>query len=89
MEAKLYGFLFFLKETGFIHFFFFFLHNTQNSVVWWDYITCCRITKKTNPIDISLTGTDNCNSVRSDKKYIHLLFSIFQKNLINNSNSKK
>ena len=40
--------------------------------------------KKTNLIDISLTGADNCNSKLSNKKYIHLLFSIFQKNLPEN-----
>ena len=73
-------FFIFLKGNG-VYSFFSFLHKTQNSVVWWDYITFSRITKKTNHIDISLTGTDNCNSVRFDKKYIHLLFSIFQKNL--------
>ena len=35
---------------------------------------------KSNHIDISLTRTYNCNSKLSNKKYIHLLFSIFQKN---------
>ena len=43
-----------------------------------------RITKNTNHIDISLTGTDYCNSRLSGKKYIHLSFSIFQKNLQEN-----
>ena len=32
-------------------------------------------------MDISLTGTDYCNSRFSNKKYIHLLFLIFWKNL--------
>ena len=41
----------------------------------------CPDTLKINLIDLSLTGTDNCNSKLSNKKYIHLLFSIFQKNL--------
>ena len=35
-------------------------------------------------MDISLTGTDNYNSKLSKEKYIHLLFSIFQKNLQEN-----
>ena len=42
---------------------------------------------KTNHIDISLTGTDTCNSKLSNKKYIQLLFSIFQKNLQENYSS--
>ena len=37
------------------------------------------ILEKTMDIDISLTGTDYCNSKLSNKKGIHL-FSIFQKN---------
>ena len=39
----------------------------------------CTDNLKTNLIDVSLTGTDNFSFKRSNKKYIYLLFSIFQK----------
>ena len=44
------------------------------------------MTLKTNLIDISLTGNDYCNSKLSSKKYVRLLFSVFQKNLPENYN---
>ena len=70
METKLYGFLILLKETGEVLIFakhpkissFLRLHNISPD------------NKKTNHIDISLTGTDYCNSKLSNKKYIHLFF---------------
>ena len=57
-------------------------HPIINSFMSLHYI--CPDNLKTNLIDIPLTGTDNYNSKLSNKKYIRLLFSTFQKNLPQN-----
>ena len=60
---------------------FLFLHNTQKSAVSRAYTLFPLISKKTNDIDISVTGTDYWNSKLSKKNDLDSLFSIFQKNL--------
>ena len=68
METTLYGFFIFLKENGKNSYFCITPKNQQ-----FRKPTFPRITKKTNRIDISLTGTDNYHSKLSNKSDIHLL----------------
>ena len=85
METKLYGVFIFLKGKEKNLYFCITPKNKQFHKPKLHF-PGLKLTKKTNHSDISLTGTDYCNSKLSIKKYIHLSISIFQKKIYKQDN---
>ena len=78
MKTKLYCFFHFSqkKREQFL-----FLQNPQKSAVSSTYTTFLRITKKTNNIDISLTGTHYCVILNfPTKNKFTIIFNISEEN---------